>query len=451
MIVIAGLTVAYLVGLFLYSRDRLDALIHLGLGNTAQTFALITHTVAASGPDWRPDVVKNISEPHLRTSLSENPLYPDAAYEGPYGGIFRQYLRRGARADELDRARVQFLDLPLSKTTAVHRDALSEMLLHVLRSIYGLPIHLNINVSVPLDDGAWLNMSFEVPELPIELWSPSLTTVGVMTFAIILISILVVRQTLRPLREFAFAARRFSSDIHSPPMPKNGAAEVHDVAAAFNEMQENVRNMIRSRSEMMGALSHDLRTPLALIRLRTEALEPSEERAKLLASISDMEAFVAATLGLARQAFDMEERQSIDLGALLQAVCDDLSDTGGDVAFTDLVGQTRVSGQPVALRRAFSNLIENSIRYGGRVRVSLESTHGLASVYIEDDGPGIPESELQKVFEPFYRGDRSRSSDTEGTGLGLSLAKTIIQNHGGGIELINRRPGGLLARVTLPC
>ncbi|MEQ8249415.1 MAG: ATP-binding protein [Alphaproteobacteria bacterium] len=234
-------------------------------------------------------------------------------------------------------------------------------------------------------------------------------------------------------------------------MPDKGAAEVRDVAAAFNDMQDQIRNMIRGRTEMMGALSHDLRTPLSLIKLRTEALPSSEEKEKLLSSVADMESIVSATLGLVRQAFDLERRQEIDLGALLQAICDDVSDTGGDAIATQLNRKTVIRGQPVALRRAFGNLIDNGIRYGHRVRVFLERDDNWAFIHIEDDGPGIPEAEIKHVFEPFYRCDQSRSENSEGTGLGLSLAKTIIENHGGTVALYNREPSGLTVTVTLPC
>ena len=164
-----------------------------------------------------------------------------------------------------------------------------------------------------------------------------------------------------------------------------------------------------------------------------------------------MESIVSATLGLARQAFDLEDRQDIDLGALIQAICDDASDIGNDVTATPLSGKIIIHGQPVALRRAFSNLIDNGFRYGHRVRVFLERTDGRISIRIKDDGPGIPNEEIERVFEPFYRCDRSRSENTEGTGLGLSLAKTIIENHGGTVELHNQTPSGLTVTVTLPC
>ena len=450
IIVVLGLTVAYLAGLFHYSRDRLDALIHLSLRTTAQTFSHVTHTVASSNPAWRFDIVRTLNEPHLRSSLSEKPIFSNEPYRPPYDQVFREHLKREGHAGEMGNVRISLSEQP-PVSASLHRDTANELFLHVLRTVYRLPVHLNARVSVPLEDGSWLNMAYVIPEFPAELWSPSLTTVGVMTITIILLSIWAVRRMLSPLDEFARAARRFASDIHAPPMPDKGAAEVRDVTAAFNDMQDQVRSMIRSRTEMMGALSHDLRTPLSLIKLRTEALPSSEEKTKLLSSISEMESIVSATLGLARQAFDLEDRQDIDLGALIQAICDDASDIGYDVTAMPLSGKIIIHGQPVALRRALSNLIDNGLRYGHRVRVFLERIDGRISVRIKDDGPGIPSEEIERVFEPFYRCDRSRSENTEGTGLGLSLAKTIIENHGGTVELHNQTPSGLTVTVTLPC
>ena len=444
-----GLTTAYLIGLFHYSRDRLDALIHLSLRTTAQTFAHVTHTVASSNTAWRFDIVNTLDEPHLRASLSGNPIFSDEPYRPPYDQIFREHIKRESHSNEMANGRISMVERP-PVSASLHRDTVSEWFLHVLRTVYRLPVHLNVRMSVPLNSGGWLNIAYVIPEFPAELWSPSLTTVGVMTISIILISIWVVRRMLSPLDVFARAARRFASDIHAPPMPIRGAAEVREVAAVFNDMQDQVRSMIRSRTEMMGALSHDLRTPLSLIKLRTEALPSSDERTKLLSSISEMEFIVSATLGLARQAFDLEDRQDIDLGALIQAICDDASDIGNDVTVMPLSGKIIIHGQPVALRRAFSNLIDNGLRYGHRVRAFLERTDDRISVRIKDDGPGIPDEEIKRVFEPFYRCDRSRSENTEGTGLGLSLAKTVIENHGGTVELNNEATSGLTVTVTLP-
>lgn len=450
IMVTLGLTTAYLIGLFHYSRDRLDALIHLSLRTTAQTFAHVTHTVAASNTAWRFDIVNTLDEPHLRASLSGDPVFSDEPYRPPYDQVFREHIKRESHSNEMANVRISMVERP-PMSASLHRDTVSEWFLHVLRTVYRLPVHLNVRMSVPLNSGGWLNIAYVIPEFPAELWSPSLTTVGVMTISIILISIWVVRRMLSPLDVFARAARRFASDIHAPPMPDKGAAEVRDVAAAFNDMQDQIRNMIRGRTEMMGALSHDLRTPLSLIKLRTEALPSSEEKEKLLSSVADMESIVSATLGLVRQAFDLERRQEIDLGALLQAICDDVSDTGGDATATQFNRKTVIRGQPVALRRAFGNLIDNGIRYGHRVRVFLERDDNRVFIHIEDDGPGIPEAEFKRVFEPFYRCDRSRSDNSEGTGLGLSLAKTIIENHGGTVALNNREPFGLAVTATLPC
>ncbi|UTW52518.1 HAMP domain-containing protein [bacterium SCSIO 12827] len=450
IMVILGLTTAYLIGLFHYSRDRLDALIHLSLRTTAQTFAHVTHTVASSNTAWRFDIVNTLNEPHLRASLSGDPIFSDEPYRSPYDQVFREHIKREAHSNEMANVRINMVERP-PVSASLHRDTISEWFLHVLRTVYRLPVHLNVRMSVPLNSGGWLNIAYVIPEFPTELWSPSLTTVGVMTFSIILISMWVVRRMLSPLDVFARAARRFASDIHAPPMPDKGAAEVREVAAAFNEMQNQIRKMIQSRTEMMGALSHDLRTPLSLIKLRGEALPSSEEKTRLLSSVSEMETIISTTLGLARQAFDLEERQDIDLGALIHAICDDASDMSNDITATQLSGQTVVHGQPVALRRAFSNLIDNGLRYGHRVRVFLERVDTRIFVHIEDNGPGIPDAEMERVFEPFYRCDRSRSENSEGTGLGLSLAKTIIENHGGTVTLCNREPSGLAATVTLPC
>jgi len=451
LIVVCGLVAAYLIGLFLYSRDRLDALIHMSLQTTAQNIAHVTHTVAMAAPGWRGNVVENIDEPYLRVYLTSVPAFEDQPFRAPYGGPFRQHIFDQSHGGELNSARINLSDLPSETTNeAVHRDSLGEFLLHALRAFYGFPTHLRARVSVPLEAGTWLNLEALVPELPVALWSPSLATVAMMTLAIVLISALTVRRMLLPLNTFAQATRKFASDIHAPALPLDGAAEVQNVARSFNDMQDQIRTLLRSRAEMMGAISHDLRTPLSLIKLRAEALPGSEEQVRLLDAVEEMEAMIAATLGLARQSFDMEGRRRLDLAAMVEAICDDLKEADKNVMCASEDGDLFLEGQPLALRRALANLIDNALKYGTRVNVKVFRAGSLLCVEVLDDGPGIPKDELLRVFEPFYRCDGARTNPKGGTGLGLSLVRTVAENHGGKISLNNRPTGGLRAVLALP-
>ena len=214
-------------------------------------------------------------------------------------------------------------------------------------------------------------------------------------------------------------------------------------------MQARLRGLIENRTRMLAAISHDLRTPLTLLRLRAENVADGAEREKMLATIADMEAMIAATPQFARDEAKAEPRRPTDVTALLASAVDDMADAGLAVAMEPappLIGDC----QPAALRRALTNLLDNAVKYGARAHAAIRATSEGIAIAIDDDGPGIPEEELARVFQPFYRIEGSRSRDTGGIGLGLAIALSVVQMHGGDIVLANRPEGGLRATVTLP-
>ncbi len=450
MLIAVGLTAAYLLGLFHYSKDRLDALVQLSLRNAAQTAAHMTHAIRASNEEWRSRVLQTMEEPHLKASLSKGPEYSNSSRLGEYEEIFREHLGRQAHRGELSGALINLAEGEEKWEVVEDGHTIDQMFIHAIRLIYNIPSHLSANVSIPLNNGQWLNITYTIPDFPRNLWSPSLSIVAAMTLAIIALSALSVRRMLSPLSDFAKATRRFALDINAPPMPLDGAVEVRDVATAFNEMQIRLRNLVRNRTEMMAAISHDLRTPLALMKLRVEAYPEAESRSRLLASIDHMESMIATTLDFARQSLEMESRKKIDVHALLQSVCDDAKERGGVLTLNIDDKAMIVSGQPSALRRAIENVVANGLKFGNSVVVSCAIGSDGISITVTDDGPGIPEPELERVFEPFYRGDQSRTDGSDGFGLGLSLVRSIVETHGGQVTLANNSPIGLSVRLFLP-
>jgi signal transduction histidine kinase len=199
---------------------------------------------------------------------------------------------------------------------------------------------------------------------------------------------------------------------------------------------------------MVAAIAHDLRTPLTRLRFRAEAA-PDEVRDKMAADIEQMDGMVRSALAFVRGETLSAEHVRLDLTSLVASVVDDLAEMGADVAF-ETATPVVVSGDPLALKRLVTNLTDNAVKFGGRARLSLELAGATATLLVEDDGPGLPNSELDRVFEPFYRPDPSRSSDAGGVGLGLSVARSIARAHGGEITLANRPEGGLRAIVRLP-
>jgi len=328
----------------------------------------------------------------------------------------------------------------------------------------GGPPH-RLRITVGLVDGTWLVFTTAPPPLgPFHLLHFA-AWIGLTAIVVVLLSLTAARRLAAPLARFADAAERLGVDADAPPLPEDGPAELRAATAAVNRMQARLSRFIDDRTRMLAAMSHDLRTPLTRLRLRAEFIEDGEIQRKVLADIDEMTAMIAATLAFARDDAEREARTALDLADLLQSLCEDRADTGVSAAYR---GPARLpcNGRPVALRRAFANLIDNAIKYGGCARVAMagasagsgsgsgSGSGGRITVTIEDDGPGIPEPEHGKVFAPFYRLEGSRSRDTGGTGLGLSVARDIVHRHGGEIGLANRpaggAAGGLVVTVTLP-
>ncbi len=303
---------------------------------------------------------------------------------------------------------------------------------------------------LPLVDGSAAGFRAGPPQHPPSLWSPHMVvSTLVMVAAIVGLGAWATTWVGRPLAAFAQAADRLGRHVSGPPLPGGGPREVRRAVAAFNQMQERIRRFVEDRTRMVAAISHDLRSPVTRMRLRVEMLPEGEARERMLADLGEMETMVSSVLEFARGEATDELSQTVDLAAMLETVCDDASDLG---LAADYAWESRLvcTCRPASLKRAFANLIENAARYGGRAAVRAGRLDGDIEVVIEDDGPGIPEAEMKKVFTPFYRLEGSRNRRTGGIGLGMTVARTIVHAHGGDIRLENREGGGLRVTVTIP-
>lgn len=257
------------------------------------------------------------------------------------------------------------------------------------------------------------------------------------------------RRLAAPISAFAGAAERLGRDPGAPPMELSGFAELGAASRAFNEMQERLRRYVQDRTHMIGAIAHDLRTPLTRLRFRIESA-PEDVKSKMASDIDQMEAMVAATLSFVRDASQPRTRTRLELSSLLESVVDEMADVGQAVSLVS-ADKVVIQGDPVSLRRLFANLIDNALKFGDRARAKLfVDDEGCATVEIDDDGPGLSPQELERVFEPFFRAEPSRSRYTGGIGLGLAVARSIARAHGGDVVLENRPDGGLRASVRLP-
>ncbi|MXN65776.1 HAMP domain-containing protein [Stappia sp. GBMRC 2046] len=308
---------------------------------------------------------------------------------------------------------------------------------------------LSLNVSVELAGGQWLNLAGRF-RLPQRSFMPVLASIGVMALAIIIVVALTVRRLTRPLRDLAGAADRLGRGEDVERLPETGPSEVRGTVAAFNVMQERLTRFVKDRTKMLAAISHDLRTPITSLRIRAEFIEDEENRERIIATLDEMQRMTEATLAFARDEAANEPPSKVDLGEYLDAIAQDYRDMGADVQFDPPDERIVLSCRPDSLRRALRNLVDNAVRYGEKARVSLSAGDHAAVIVISDEGPGIPQDKLKDVFEPFVRLEESRSEETGGIGLGLSIARSIVHAHGGTLELENGKGRGLSARVTLP-
>jgi signal transduction histidine kinase len=272
---------------------------------------------------------------------------------------------------------------------------------------------------------------------------------GIMAIVILAVSVWAVRRVTAPLAAVSAAAERLGNDLNAPPMPETGTIETRQASRAFNTMQARLRSLIENRTRMLAAISHDLRTPLTLLRLRAENVENPQERDKMLATIAEMDSMIGETLQFARDEATTEIRRPTDIAALVQSIVDDMADAGLPVKMQP-ADPIVYNCRPDALKRAIRNLLDNAVKYGKAASVTIQTTPKTIEVIIDDEGPGIPEQELSRVFDPFYRLEESRSRETGGVGLGLAIAQSIVQAQRGELVLSNRSTAGLRARIALP-
>ncbi|HLU90986.1 MAG TPA: ATP-binding protein, partial [Pedomonas sp.] len=302
---------------------------------------------------------------------------------------------------------------------------------------------------VQLENGQWLNARVMLPPRDPLLTARLVLSTVVLYFLVLGAALFAARRLSRPLRDLTRAAEQFGGRTVPETVQPRGPQDLRQAIEAFNAMNHRVVALLDEKDRMLGALGHDLRTPLASMRIRAETMEPEEERERLIASIEEMTATLEEILVFARSGRAREQARETDVAALAAAVCDDYADMGHDVEAMP-ADRLVLPVQPNLLRRAVRNLIDNAIKYAGSARVELRHTPGSVEITVLDNGPGLPPEELKRVLEPFYRVDSSRNRETGGTGLGLAIAKAVAESHGGSLHLANRQEGGLAATLRLP-
>ncbi len=427
LVVLAGLMAVQAGGLAMHTADQRlmrRGEMARGLGLHLLRFYRV---VERTPPERQADVVRDLAEELSRASLDAAPE-SDGLPPAPPGFT---------RAIEVD--------MPTAPLTEAEypRDI----------RVYGGPWLRAVALALQLPEGRWLNLAVSMRRAPDRQSPDFLEAFLAMTAAAAALILWAVRRLTAPVRTLAAAAERLGLDVNAAPLPEGGPSEVAKAAAAFNTMAARIRSFVDNRTFLLTAIGHDLRTPITRLKLRSEFIDDDELRDRFLSDLDELEAMVSATLAFGRDALDREPMAAIDLGALLRTVLDEAGDAHpGAADRLEWLGPSRVvvHASPIALKRAFANLVGNAVAYAGGARVGTHGPEaGLVTVTVEDDGPGVPQELLERVFEPFHRGEPSRSRETGGTGLGLSIARNVVRAHGGDVVLRNRAGGGLCAVVTL--
>ena len=302
-------------------------------------------------------------------------------------------------------------------------------------------------IAQSLAPGRWLVARYQRPILP-----PGPPALFVAAVAAALLTGVAAAwfagRVSRPLSALASAADEVARGRNAPLLEVRGPDDLKRAAEAFNTMSGRVRRTLESHRQLLSAVGHDLRTPISAMRITAEFVGDADVRDRLTRNLEELQSLTEAVLAAARAA-PGEETRRIDFAALIESVCADLIDLGNPVEM-HIEGTAPCLCRPNEIRRAVRNLVENAVRYGGPVRVSLQTDADSFTAIIDDDGPGIPPDQIERVFEPFVRLESSRSSATGGAGLGLTLARTIVREHGGDVTLENRAGGGLRAKLVLP-
>ena len=446
LVLIAGLIVSLAAGSWFYSLDREEAVRAVGGFAAAQRITNLTRLVQETPREWRERIVAALSDQSLRVSLSARPPAIAATDEdSPVAQAIKDFLVEQLSLGPARQPRISASRPDGPPFAGWHPMGRGPM----LHGFGGFGMFRDLRVAVPLADGQWLSFATALPESGLAFSRQFVLSMAIMAIIVLAVSIWAVRRVTAPLASLSAAAERLGNDLNAPPVPETGTIETQRASRAFNAMQARLRGLVENRTLMLAAISHDLRTPLALLRLRAESVENPQERERMLATIAEMDSLIGANLEIARDATASEPRRLTDLTALLQSIVDDMSDAGRAVTM-EPAKPIVYESKPAALKRALSNLLDNAVKYGKTARAAIKATPAAIEITIDDDGPGIPEQELARVFEPFYRIEASRGRDTGGVGLGLAIAQSIVQAHSGTLTLTNRPSGGVRATVTLP-
>ena len=461
LILLGGLVVAQLLSFAVHWRERGEYITRsLGV-RSAQRIGDIVKLLDTIAPDERGQIVSVLSSPPLRISLGEPAL--EAVVAEP-----EKEDQAAQFAALLQRSLGEEFPLVVQASDAARRPRGRPGMMEGRgrwRQEGGGPgapesgypggggmrrfAGVSFVVQAELHDGTLITFDSRQPAESVNWPYRLLLSLIVLLAAVIAVTLVAVRWVTRPLKTLAAAAQGLGEDINRPPLDETGPLEVSAAARAFNTMQKKLAGFIAERTRIFTAMSHDLKTPITRLRLRAELLDDVELRAKFVKDLQEMEAMVSAALDFMRGVGQHEPPQPVDVMALLESLQADAREVGGDVSIEG-TAQSAYRGHAQTLKRCISNLIDNAVKYGHRATIKVADSPAELAISVRDAGPGIAQEEIERVFEPFYRLESSRNRATGGSGLGLTIARSIAQAHGGSLVLGNPAGGGLEAVLTLP-
>lgn len=382
---------------------------------------------------WSQDAWQRLHQPLLRNGNAAAGPWGIAEAEGADWGKMNSSVLQPT--NRVENARWEPIELKTGNQTTPAR-------------IVYLDDNYGAGLVAQMPGGRWLNAAYAKPPKNFIWTSPTIVTLAITTIVLSALAIVVARRIAQPMKRLTSAAESLGRGERNGHIPEEGPDDIRRTAVAFNQMQERLARFLTDRTAMLAAIGHDLRTPITTMRLRSEFVADAETRTRLLDTVDEMQAITEATLELTQEQSVDEPTRPVDIAALVESICEDLSDLGRDVRYEEN-GVVPYRCKPDSLRRATRNLIENALRYGKQAQVSVTGSQAGVAIQIDDSGPGIPDDEFERVFQPFVRLEKSRNSDTGGIGLGLAIARNIARAHGGDIVLKNL-PKGLRATVLLP-
>jgi signal transduction histidine kinase len=439
LILLGGLILVQSLSVAIHLGERDRVLFRSGSMKSAQRIADAVNLLDSINPADRHKVVTALDAPDLRISLGgtaphrPRQIQDNESRNADFGAILRGLL--GAN---------RLIEISMHETEQP-RGIDARPFVKMSDPLQGF----SFIVQTRLQDGTWVSFDSRLTGDAFPLPRRLLINLLILLASVIFLSLVAVRLATRPLFTLATAAEELGKNINSPQLVEKGPIEVRRAAHAFNTMQSRLASYIQDRSRILAAMSHDLKTPITRLRLRAELLDDDDLRAKFVKDLEEMESMVATTLDFMRGVDNQEVTQPVDVMALLESLQADAAEVGQEVRIEG-TATLPYPGKPLALKRCLGNLIDNAVKYGKCAAVSVDDRDKQLQIRILDQGQGIPETDLERVFEPFYRLENSRSRDTGGTGLGLSIARNIAQMHGGELVLKNKADGGLEVILTLP-